>query len=198
MATAGTTRPAQADAGAGEAPPQVAAPVAATGAHLPVVRNRGLWTALRYRGREGMWTWILHRLTGLGILLFLIMHVVETATVIYYPAIYDSFLAAYRSALFRFAEVLIIFAVLYHALNGLRIIVQDFWPLVMRHQRQMTWAVAAIVVLTMIPVTWIMVAPLFGWRDEPGTARHHERCLANPDAPACHHAPVTQTGEVSL
>jgi succinate dehydrogenase / fumarate reductase, cytochrome b subunit len=39
----------------------------------------GLVTALRYKGRTGMWMWLLHRVTGLGILAFLIIHVVETA-----------------------------------------------------------------------------------------------------------------------
>ena len=39
-------------------------------------------SGLRYKGREGMWTWILHRVTGLGVLLFLVIHVVETALIL--------------------------------------------------------------------------------------------------------------------
>jgi succinate dehydrogenase / fumarate reductase, cytochrome b subunit len=190
MATAGTEQGPRTGGGGGSA--------AAAGAlgGGPVIRNRGLWTALRYRGREGMWTWILHRMTGLGILAFLIIHVVETATVIYYPDIYDAFLASYKTALFRVAELLIIFAVLFHAVNGLRIIIQDFWPMMMARQRQMTYAVAAITVLAMIPITWLLLAPLVGLREEPGTARHHERCAVQPDAPAC--VGTHTTGEVSL
>jgi succinate dehydrogenase / fumarate reductase, cytochrome b subunit len=152
-------------------------------------RSTGLITALRYKGREGMWTWILHRLTGLGILLFLIIHVVETATVIYWPGVYDDFLELYKAPLFRFAEVGIVFAVLFHAVNGLRIVIQDFWPAVMHHQRKLVWATAVIVVLAMLPITWMMVAPLFGWAEEPGTRRHELRCAEQPHAPACqpHH-----------
>jgi succinate dehydrogenase / fumarate reductase, cytochrome b subunit len=185
MANAGTDRPAAGGGGAAVATQP-----------RPVIRNRGLMTAVRYRGREGMWTWILHRMTGLGILAFLIIHVVETATVIYYPDIYDAFLASYKTALFRVAELLIIFAVLYHALNGLRIIVQDFWPLMMARQRQMTWAVAVITILAMIPITWLLLAPLAGLREEPGTSRHLERCAQQPDAPAC--VGTHTGGEVSL
>ncbi len=148
-------------------------------------RVRFLGNAVRYKGREGMWTWILHRLTGLGVLLFLIIHVVETATVIYSPATYDNFLVMYKSPFFRFAELLIFFSVLFHAVNGLRIIVQDFWPYVMQHQREFAWAAAIVVLLAMIPVTWIMVAPLVGLAEEPGTARHERRCLVQPNAPAC-------------
>ncbi len=148
-------------------------------------RARFVGNALRYKGREGMWTWILHRLTGLGVLLFLVIHVVETATVIYSPATYDNFLVMYKSPFFRFAELLIFFSVLFHAVNGLRIIAQDFWPYVMQRQRELSWAAAVIVLLAMIPVTWIMVAPLIGLADEPGTARHEQRCAVEPNAPAC-------------
>lgn len=161
-------------------------------------RSTSLWNALRYKGREGMWTWILHRLTGLGILVFLIVHVVETAAVIYFPGFYEEALNLYQQPLFRFAELLIFFSVLYHAANGLRIIVQDFWPYVMQRQRQLTWGVAAVVVLSMLPVSWMMLAPLFGLAEEPGYRRHIERCQEQPDAPACLEAPVATTGEVEL
>ena len=148
-------------------------------------RARSVGAALRYRGREGMWTWILHRATGLGVLLFLIVHVVDTGLIIYSPSFYDHALAIYKSPIFRIAELLIFFSVLFHAVNGLRIVVQDFWPAVMLRQRQLVWAATAVVVLAMLPITWIMVAPLFGLRDEPGTGRHHERCREAPEAPAC-------------
>jgi succinate dehydrogenase / fumarate reductase, cytochrome b subunit len=81
-------------------------------------RSRSLGTALRYKGREGMWTWILHRVTGLGILLFLIIHVIETGLIIYSPAFYDEALILYKNPFFRLAELAIFFAVLFHAVNG--------------------------------------------------------------------------------
>ncbi|HET6233049.1 MAG TPA: succinate dehydrogenase, cytochrome b556 subunit [Longimicrobiaceae bacterium] len=137
-------------------------------------RATSLGSALRYRGREGMWAWLLHRVTGLGILLFLIVHVVDTAIVIYRPDLYDEALALYKSGFFRVAELLIFFSVLFHAANGLRVVVQDFWPRTMLRQRQMTYAVAAVVVLAMLPVTWMMISPLFG-RPEPGAARYEEQ-----------------------
>ena len=148
-------------------------------------RSRSLGTALRYKGGEGMWTWILHRLTGLGILFFLIVHVVDTGLIIWSPEFYDHALEIYKHPLFRFGELAIVFSVLFHALNGLRIIVQDFWPYVMQRQRQLAWTAAAITVIAMIPITWIGVAPLFGLAEEPGVERHRERCLETPDAPAC-------------
>lgn len=166
-------------------------------------RRTSLGNSLRYRGREGMWTWILHRLTGLGVLLFLLIHVVETATVIYFPDLYDKFLVGYKTGLFRFAELVIFFSVLFHAVNGTRIIVQDFWPYVMQRQRQLVWASAVVVVVAMLPVTWMMMAPMFGLAQEPGIERHRERCAAEPDAPACldeagEPGTAVAAGEVSL
>jgi succinate dehydrogenase / fumarate reductase cytochrome b subunit len=143
-----------------------------------VHRVRGVWTALRYRGREGMWTWLLHRATGIGILLFLVIHVVDTAIVIYWPALYDHALNLYRNPVFRVAELLIFFSVLFHGLNGLRIIVQDFWPAAMLRQRQLALTAVAAAVVLILPVAWIMLAPLFGLRDEPGTARYQARLNA--------------------
>ncbi|MDQ3555514.1 MAG: succinate dehydrogenase, cytochrome b556 subunit [Gemmatimonadota bacterium] len=122
-----------------------------------------------------MWSWLLHRITGLGILAFLLIHVVDTALVIYWPDFYDTSLELYRHPLFRVSELAIFFAVLFHSLNGLRIVVQDFWPLAMLRQRQLAYAAAALTAIAMIPITWMMIAPLFGLADEPGTERHRIR-----------------------
>lgn len=161
-------------------------------------RARSLGTALRYKGREGMWSWILHRVTGLGILLFLTIHVVDTAIVIYFPDLYDHALNIYQSPVFRFAELLIFFSVIFHALNGLRIIVQDFWPVVMLRQRQFVWGVVVLTVLAIIPIGWVMLAPVFGLADEPGTARHLVRCEQHPTAVACVRDAGAPSAEVGL
>lgn len=155
----------------------------------PGTRSVTLGSAVRYRGPAGMWTWMLHRVTGLGILCFLIIHVLETAVVVYSPGLYDHALTLYRSPMFRMAELVIFFSVLYHAINGLRITIQDFWPYLMRWQRHLLRATAVIVGLAMIPVTWMMVAPLLGLTDEPGAARHEQRCRRTPEASACRRMP---------
>jgi succinate dehydrogenase / fumarate reductase cytochrome b subunit len=138
-------------------------------------RARSLGSALRYKGNAGMWTWLLHRVTGLGILAFLIIHVADTAIVVYNPEFYDHTLDIYRSPLFRVAELAIFFAVIFHALNGLRIIIQDFYPLAMAHQRRLAWAAAGITAVAILPIAWLMLAPLFGLRPEPGAERHERR-----------------------
>jgi succinate dehydrogenase / fumarate reductase cytochrome b subunit len=161
-------------------------------------RARSLGSALRYKGNAGMWTWLLHRVTGLGILAFLIIHVADTAIVVYNPEFYDHTLDIYRSPLFKVAELAIFFAVIFHGLNGLRIIIQDFYPLAMMHQRRLAWAAAGITAVAILPIGWIMLAPLFGLRPEPGAERHERRMRERGasyelqvSAPAQQAAPVT-------
>ena len=80
-----------------------------------------------YRGGIGQWSWILHRVTGVGILLFLIIHVMDTALIMWGPDMYNHVLALYRHPLFRPMEIFLFGAVLFHALNGLRVIIIDLW-----------------------------------------------------------------------
>jgi succinate dehydrogenase / fumarate reductase cytochrome b subunit len=150
-------------------------------------RARSFSQGLRYKGNAGMWTWLLHRVTGLGILLFLILHVIDTALVAYRPDLYDHALNIYRHPVFRVAELGIFFAVMFHAFNGLRIIIQDFWPIAMLHQRRLALGAIGLTALLILPVAWMMLAPLFGLADEPGTERARQRRMGTgvrAEAPA--------------
>ena len=88
--------------------------------------GRGL--LLRYRGREGMLAWAFHRISGLAIWLFVVIHVIDIYLAGDDPKAYDTILQVYASAPGRIGEVLLGAALLYHALNGLRIVIMDFWP----------------------------------------------------------------------
>lgn len=96
---------------------------------------------LRYRGAIGQWSWVLHRVTGLGVLFFLILHVVDTSWAIFYPPLYEEAIAVYQSPLFTLGEFALVAAVVYHALNGLRIAIFDFKPEWWKHQKQAAWLV---------------------------------------------------------
>lgn len=80
---------------------------------------------LTYRGQEGHLSFVLHRLTGLGILLFLIIHIVDTAFVYFAPELYGHVMELYRSTPFMIGEIALVFAVLFHGVNGLRIAYYD-------------------------------------------------------------------------
>jgi succinate dehydrogenase cytochrome b subunit len=110
-----------------------------------------------YRGGEGMWTWVLHRITGVSVFFFLLVHVLDTALVRVSPEAYDLVIASYKTPIVNLLEVGLVGAVLYHALNGLRVILVDFWAKGPRYQRQMTWAIATVWVLLMVPGTYFMI-----------------------------------------
>ena len=80
---------------------------------------------VRYRGREGQWSFLLHRITGLGVLLFLGIHILDTATVYFFPSLYNEVINIYRSTVFGVGEIALIFCLFFHGVNGVRIAYLD-------------------------------------------------------------------------
>jgi succinate dehydrogenase / fumarate reductase cytochrome b subunit len=80
-----------------------------------------------YKGREGHYAFLLHRLTGLGTLLFLTIHILDTSTVYFWPELYEHAIALYRHPLFMMGEIALVFSLVYHGVNGLRIAATDLW-----------------------------------------------------------------------
>ena len=107
---------------------------------------------LRYRGAIGQWSWVLHRLTGVGVVLFLALHVIDTSWAVFYPDLYVKAIAAYQSPIFTIGEFGLVFAVVYHAFNGLRIIIFDYKPELWRHQAQAAVGVLILTLLVLTPV----------------------------------------------
>jgi succinate dehydrogenase / fumarate reductase cytochrome b subunit len=113
-----------------------------------------------YKGREGQWSWIAHRITGAAIILFLFAHVVDTAVVGWGPEAYNKVVAVYHNPFIRLLELGLVAAVIYHALNGVRIMVMDFWPKAADLNRQLIYGTVGLYVLSMIPITYIIVKPI--------------------------------------
>jgi succinate dehydrogenase / fumarate reductase cytochrome b subunit len=110
-----------------------------------------------YRGREGQWSFLAHRITGVAVILFLFAHVVDTAVVGWGPEAYDRVTAVYHNPVVRLLELGLVAAVLYHALNGVKIMVIDFWPAATRHWRALSYGTLGLFLAAMVPITWIMV-----------------------------------------
>jgi succinate dehydrogenase / fumarate reductase cytochrome b subunit len=82
-------------------------------------------SSAHYRPREGMVAFLLHRISGLAVLLFLSIHIVDTSTVYFFPEFYEEFLAVYRAPVFMLLEIALVAGVVYHGLNGFRIALFD-------------------------------------------------------------------------
>ncbi|GAA1353838.1 succinate dehydrogenase, cytochrome b556 subunit [Catellatospora bangladeshensis] len=119
-----------------------------------------------YRGDLGMWSWVAHRITGVLTFFFLFAHVLDTALVRVSPDAYDKVIETYKNPIVNLFEVGLVGAVLYHALNGIRVMLVDFWSKGTKYQRQMLWAILGVWVAVMIPGTYFMmvrtVSDMFG------------------------------------
>jgi succinate dehydrogenase / fumarate reductase cytochrome b subunit len=125
-----------------------------------------LTETLRYRGAIGQWSWVLHRLTGLGVLLFLVLHVIDTSWSVFYPSLYEKAIAIYQSPLFTIGEFGLVACVVYHAFNGLRISIFDFKPQWWKYQRQAAFGVLGLTALTLIPTFIVMFAHVLNHYEE--------------------------------
>jgi succinate dehydrogenase / fumarate reductase cytochrome b subunit len=108
-------------------------------------RNVSLRAFLRYtEGKGPMLTWILHRIGGVGMAIFITVHILSSfvagKTGVYVNSLYESWIF----------QIFIFFCVLFHAINGLRITLLDLWPSLLVHQREAIW------------LEWMVFVPVYG------------------------------------
>ena len=115
-----------------------------------------------YKGQSGMLAWLFHRITGLGVLLFLLIHIVDISLLGFGPKIYNQGIALFGTPIVRIISLALIGAVFYHAFNGIRIMLIDFVPQAARYQRSMFWAAMALTIVCFIPIGYFVIAPIFG------------------------------------
>lgn len=112
---------------------------------MGLTRSVGLATALRYKGQGPMLTFVLHRLSGLGMALFVTLHILASflggKAGVYVNSLYGSW----------GIQLFVVFCALFHAINGLRITLLDLWPSLLVHQREATW------------LEWMIFLPLYGF-----------------------------------
>ncbi len=114
-----------------------------------------------YKGGVGQWSWAAHRITGVGVAAFLFGHIVDTFAIGFGPELYDETIALYKQWWFMPFEVMLVGAVLYHALNGLRIILFDFWPNLALRQKQFAYAEFVLFAAGFIPAAIFMLTKAF-------------------------------------
>ena len=116
-----------------------------------------------YRISWAQLAWAGHRLSGIGVLVYLIMHIVETSTVALGPDVYNAALGLFHNLPARLGEIVLMAALVYHALNGIRVIIMDFWPRTTALYRPLTYGVIAATVIAMIPLGILMIIPFVPW-----------------------------------
>lgn len=116
--------------------------------------------SIRYRGRLGHYSWLAHRLSGLGILAYLIIHVWDTANATYNPPVYEWTIDVFKHPLFGAGEIFLMAALLFHAFNGIRVALLDFKPEWWEHQERSALIVWGLFAVSFIPLAIYMVASI--------------------------------------
>jgi succinate dehydrogenase / fumarate reductase cytochrome b subunit len=114
-----------------------------------------------YKGQLGMLSWLLHRITGLAILLFLLIHIVDISILGFGRAAYNESILFFDQIVVRFLSLALIGAVLLHGFNGIRIMFIDFWRKGAKYQKAMFVAVIVVTLLCFIPATYYVIGPFF-------------------------------------
>ncbi len=112
-----------------------------------------------YKGQSGMWSWLFHRVTGLALLLFLFIHIVDISLLGFGPEVYNQGILLFDRVIVRFLSLSLVAAVFYHALNGLRIMLIDFWSKGARYQKALFAIVMVITIVAFVPFAYIIIRP---------------------------------------
>jgi len=128
-----------------------------------------LTETMRYKGALGQWSWVLHRITGLGVVLFLTLHVIDTSWAVFYPQLYVEAIATYQTPLFTIGEFGLVACVVYHALNGLRIAVIDYKPVWWKYQQRAAMYVLGGTVIILVPVFFLMFGHVLRFYGDPNS-----------------------------
>ena len=106
----------------------------------------GLWKA------TGMWAWLLFRISGLVLVLYLGAHIVIISLGQWGSL--DRVMELFDTPVMVLLDLALVVAVLYHALNGVRIILMDFGVGIHRH-KLMFWSAMAVVVVCFAVFAWV-------------------------------------------
>lgn len=115
---------------------------------MALKRNVGFFQGLKYQGGGPMLAWMLHRITGVGILVFVGLHVVSA----FFMQQTGSDAATFINTIYEnwVFQIFVAFFVIFHALNGLRIAILDIWPKFLMYQREALW------------LEWLVILPVYG------------------------------------
>ncbi len=116
-----------------------------------------------YKGQSGMWSWLFHRVSGLAILLFLLMHIVDVSMLSFGPTVYNTSILLFDQWEVRLLSLSLIAAIIYHAFNGIRVMLIDFWPKAVKYQKVLFVIVLVVAVVLFVPAAYFVMGPVLSW-----------------------------------
>ena len=110
---------------------------------------------LTYHKFAGSWAWVLHRVTGLVLTGYIMLHIFALMSLQKGKAAFDSEMVLFRTPIFLFLEWFLFAFLLFHALNGIRIVLVDLAEGA-RYHRQLYYAVVIIGLVLFFGMGYIM------------------------------------------
>jgi len=105
------------------------------------------WFDVRKRSVSS-WAFALNRLTGLGLTLYLFLHLIVLSTLLRGEAGWDAFVRLARSPYFLAMDVVLLFGMLFHGLNGIRVALVGI-GIGARTQRTLLWVLILVCVIVL-------------------------------------------------
>lgn len=123
-------------------------------------RNTEFWPT---NMKTGMWAWVGHRLTGLVLVAYVFLHLsfITTASLDEGGASFDDLMATTSQPLFVAMDFLLVVVVIYHAMNGFRVMLFDV-GLGIRHQKAVFWVCMAVAAVLTVVGLWAIWHLIFG------------------------------------
>ena len=113
---------------------------------------------IAYKGKTQQWMWVAHRVSGIGVLLFLIIHVFGMSQAYFNPELHEAMLNIYKTPLFSLGELALAACLIFHAVNGTRIAILELRPALWDKQEVATKWALIITALLALPTVLIMAA----------------------------------------
>jgi len=120
------------------------------------------YSVLRYRGGIGQWAWAVNRVAGLGVLLFLALHIVDIFVAGFGPGLFDELLFLYKGPVVRILDIFLVFGLLYHGINGLRLTLMDFKPTTAKMHVKLFYIQIVVFLVTFIPASLFLLNEFYG------------------------------------
>lgn len=115
-----------------------------------------------YWGDPGQYAWVLHRATGIGVLFFLLVHIIDIALIGLGRDIYNETVSFYATPFLIPMEIALVGAVIYHSLNGIRIVLIDFWKTSgTRLERPLFYGMLIAAIVLTLPSAILIIAHAF-------------------------------------
>jgi succinate dehydrogenase / fumarate reductase cytochrome b subunit len=115
-------------------------------------RNSEFWPT---NMKTGMWAWVGHRLTGIILVIYVFMHLAFLSTASIGDKNFEDLMKTTAQPAFVLMDFLLVCAVIYHAMNGFRVIMFDL-GIGIRRQKLVFWIMMAVAAATVAVAFYVL------------------------------------------